>query len=354
MRFGPQSLSLGVQTHTVDDVSVPIFEPAKTVVDCFRFRQHVGLDVALEGLHNVIRSGKVKPAQIVRYCPRYPHLVRSATLSENRGRRWRVNRGMSPHRYVRDCKTSPGSNRPISSACLPGMPLNGFIFRLSVSPHKKLFVLKGAMLYAAWLPDPFRTTRDLDLLSFADRETAPLLEFFRNICAQPVADDGLRFGTANILAEPTGDDRTHGALRVRTSAQLAAAIIPLQIDVRFGDAVTPGPLELEYPVLLDHPAPTLNAYPRDTVATEKFEAIVALDLANSRMKDFYDLLAMSRLFAFEGVTLAAAIRATFERRATAVPRECPPSLTHAFSDDPQKLSPVAIVSRPRPAVDRRA
>ena len=216
--------------------------------------------------------------------------------------------------------------------------LERLLFRLSVSPHKELFVLKGAMLYAAWLADPFRTTRDLDLLSFADRETAPLVEIFRDICAQPVADDGLRFDTANILAEPTGDDRTHGALRVRTSAQLAAAIIPVQIDVGFGDAVTPSPLELEYPVLLDHPAPTLNAYPRDTVAAEKFEAIVVLDLANSRMKDFYDLLAMSRLFAFEGVTLAAAIRATFERRATAIPRERPPSLTHAFSEDPQKLS----------------
>ena len=216
--------------------------------------------------------------------------------------------------------------------------LERLLFRLSVSPHTELFVLKGAMLYAAWLPDPFRTTRDLDLLSFADRETAPLLDIFRNICAQPVADDGLRFDTANILAEPVRDDRTHGALRVRTSAQLAAAIIPLQIDVGFGDAVTPGPLELEYPVLLDQPAPTLNAYPRDTVAAEKFEAIVALDLANSRMKDFYDLLAMSRLFAFEGVTLAAAIRATFERRATAIPHERPPSLTHAFSEDPQKLA----------------
>ena len=158
---------------------------------------------------------------------------------------------------------------------------------------------------------------------------------FRNICAQPVADDGLRFDTANILAEPVRDDRTPGALRVRTSAQLAAAITPLQIDFGFGDAVTPGPLELEYPVLLDQPAPTVNAYPGNTVAAEKFEAIVALNLANSRMKDFYDLLAMSRLFAFDGVTLATAMRATFEGRATAIPHERPPSLTHAFSEDPQ-------------------
>ena len=215
--------------------------------------------------------------------------------------------------------------------------LERFLFRLSVSPHRQLFVLKGAMLYAAWLDDPFRTTRDLDLLSLADRETAPLLEKIHGVCAQPVADDGLRFDTENILAEPVGEDRTHGAFRIRTSAQLGTAVIPVQIDVGFGDAVTPGPLELEYPVLLDHPTPTLYAYPRETVAAEKFETIVALDLANSRMKDFYDLLAMSRLFSFDGMILAAAIRATFERRATAIPRERPPPLTRAFSEDPQKL-----------------
>ena len=215
--------------------------------------------------------------------------------------------------------------------------LERFLFRLSVSPHKEHLILKGAMLYAAWLEDPFRTTRDLDLLSIADRELAPLLETIRSVCAQPVDDDGLRFDTENILAAPFDEDRTHGAFRVRTSAQLAGAIIPVQIDVGFGDAVTPCPLELKYPVLLDQPTPTLYAYPRETVAAEKFEAIVALDLANSRMKDFYDLLAISRLFSFDGATLSAAIRATFKTRVTAIPRERPPPLTHAFSEDPQKL-----------------
>ena len=137
--------------------------------------------------------------------------------------------------------------------------LERFLFRLSVSPHREIFILKGAMLYAAWLADPFRTTRDLDLLSVADREATPLPGAVRNICAQPVADDGLRFDTDNILAEPFGEDRTHGAIRVRISARLGTAIIPVQIDVGFGDAVTPGPLEVEYPVLLDQPAPILYA-----------------------------------------------------------------------------------------------
>jgi hypothetical protein len=215
--------------------------------------------------------------------------------------------------------------------------LERLLFRLSISPHKDHFILKGAMLYAAWLEDPFRTTRDLDLLSFGDREAERLVAIFRDICVQAVDEDGLNFDAEHIVAEPIRDDQTYGGLRLRTSARLGTAVIPIQIDIGFGDVVTPDPSELEYPVLLDQPVPKLNAYPRETVAAEKFEAMVVLDLANSRMKDFYDLLAMSRLFTFEGATLAAAIRATFKRRATPVPREHPPSLTGAFSDDPQKV-----------------
>ena len=184
--------------------------------------------------------------------------------------------------------------------------LERLLFRLSVSPHKDRFVLKGAMLYAAWLEDPFRTTRDLDLLSFGDREAERLVGIFREICVQAVEEDGLSFDAEHIAAEPIRDDQIYGGVRLRTSARLGTAVIPIQIDIGFGDVVTPGPSELEYPVLLDHPAPKLNAYPRETVAAEKFEAMVALDLANSRMKDFYDLLAMSRLFTFEGAVLAAA------------------------------------------------
>ena len=214
--------------------------------------------------------------------------------------------------------------------------LERLLFRLSISPHKDHFILKGAMLYAAWLEDPFRTTRDLDLLSFGDREAERLVAIFRDICVQAVDEDGLNFDAEHIVAEPIRDDQTYEGLRLRTSARLGTAVIPIQIDIGFGDVVTPDPSELEYPVLLDQPVPKLNAYPRETVAAEKFQAMVVLDLANSRMKDFYDLLAMSRLFTFEGATLAAAIRATFKRRATPVPREHPPSLTGAFSDDPQK------------------
>lgn len=215
--------------------------------------------------------------------------------------------------------------------------LERLLYRLSVSPHRGRFVFKGAMLYAAWLDDPFRATRNLDLLSLGGGEAGRFVAIFGEICVQPVEDDGLIFDAERIAVQPIREDGTYGGFRLRTSAHLGTAVIPIRIDVGFGDAVTPGPLELDYPILLDQPAPRLNTYPRDTVAAEKFEAIVALDLANSRMKDFYDLLALSRLFTFEGATLAAAIRATFERRRTNIPHERPPPLTAAFAEDALKV-----------------
>ena len=122
--------------------------------------------------------------------------------------------------------------------------LERLLFRLSVSPHKESFVLKGAMLYAAWTAEPFRTTRDLDLLSFGEREAERFVMIFRDICVQPVEEDGLVFDAEHIVAAPIRDGREHGGLRLRTSAHLATAVIPVQVDIGFGDAVTPGPLGL--------------------------------------------------------------------------------------------------------------
>jgi len=216
--------------------------------------------------------------------------------------------------------------------------LERFLFRLSVSPYKHIFILKGAMLYAAWLPDPFRATRDIDLLSLENRGTEYLLDAIRTICAQPVIDDGLRFDTDDIRSNLFSVGKIDGTFRVRTSAQLGSANIPIQIDIGFGDSVTPEVQKINYPVLLNQPKPNLYAYPRETVIAEKFEAIVSLDLANSRMKDFYDLLAMLRLFNFDGATLVSAIQTTFEKRATSIPRETPPCLTSAFSKNSQTLN----------------
>ena len=125
-------------------------------------------------------------------------------------------------------------------------------------------------------------------------------------------------------------------MRVVVIARIAAARVRLQVDVGFGDAVTPEAAMVEFPALLDFPAPRLRVYPRETVVAEKVEAMVQLGLANSRMKDFYDLVILSRMFEFDGDLLVRAIRATFERRRTPLPAGLPVALTPAFGEDALK------------------
>ncbi len=230
--------------------------------------------------------------------------------------------------------------------------LERLLFRLSVSPHKDRFVLKGAMLYAAWLEDPFRTTLDLGLLSFGEREAERLVGIFRDICVQTVEEDGLSFNAEHIAAEPIRDDQTYGGVRLRTSARLGTAVIPIQIDIGFGDAVTSGPTELEYPVLLDQPAPKLNAYPRETVAAEKFEAVGGARLGEQPHE---------RLLRPPCDVAALHLRRRGPRgghtRHIRKARDAGPTRTSALVDRrllrrSTKVAAMAILPRPRAAADR--
>ena len=209
--------------------------------------------------------------------------------------------------------------------------LERLLYRLSVSDQRERFVLKGAMLFAIWRDDPFRPTRDLDLLGHGDAEPAAIAESIRSICSVAVPEDGVAFDIAGIEAASIRDEAEYAGVRVRTSAAIAGARVPIQIDVGFGDVITPDALEIEYPVLLDAPAPVLRAYPPETVVAEKTEAIVSLGVANSRMKDFYDLWMIAQTFAFEGRTLADAIQRTFKRRRTSWPEQPPAGLSDAFA-----------------------
>jgi hypothetical protein len=228
------------------------------------------------------------------------------------------------------------------------------LYRLSISPHRGQFILKGAMLFAAWLDDPFRPTQDLDLLGFGDPAVTAIKTVFTAICQAQVEDDGLVLDTDGLSVEPIREDQQYGGVRVKTTAYLGRTRIPVQVDIGFGDAVTPAAQELEFPSLLSAKGPRLKAYPRETVVAEKLQAIVALGRANSRMKDFYDLLALSRLFAFEGGSLAQAIRATFERRHTSLPTEAPVGLSAAFAEDSEKTRQWSAFVRREPLFLRPA
>lgn len=152
----------------------------------------------------------------------------------------------------------------------------------------------------------------------------------------PDEADGLIFDADGLSAAPIREEQSYGGVRIKTVALLARARIPVQIDIGFGDAITPGVQNLVFPSLLSSVGVPLKAYPRETVVAEKLEAIVSLGIANSRMKDFYDLLALSRFFGFDGQTLVQAITATFTRRMTAVPATAPEGLSATFAADPQK------------------
>jgi predicted nucleotidyltransferase component of viral defense system len=208
--------------------------------------------------------------------------------------------------------------------------LERLLYRLSVSEHRERFILKGAMLFSIWIDTPFRSTRDLDLLGYGESDVESIAAAFRAICAQPVADDGVQFDIAGLEAAPIREELKYGGVRVRTRAVIDRARIPVQIDIGFGDAITPAPKQIDYPALLDGPAPRLRAYPVETVVAEKFEALVMRGIANSRLKDFYDLWLIASTFTLDQSSLTEAVQRTFERRGTPLPSAPPIGLTDAF------------------------
>lgn len=213
--------------------------------------------------------------------------------------------------------------------------LERLLYRLSTTKYRESFVLKGAMLMTTWFDQPFRPTRDLDFLGIGDSDPDKVLATFREI-GGTAADDGVTFDLVALEIEQIRDEADYGGLRLKTYANVGGARVRVVIDVGFGDAVKPAVVDLDYPVLLDLPAPKLRAYPPETVIAEKFEALVKLGQANSRMKDFYDIWLLAREFEFDGDALAGAIAATFTRRKTGVPIERPVGLTETFARDPAK------------------
>jgi len=211
--------------------------------------------------------------------------------------------------------------------------LERFLYRLSRSTHADSFVLKGAMLFFVWTGTASRPTRDLDLLAHISPDAEEIRRVFQNICLTAVEDDALEFQATAMEIETTQGLRRFGGFRITIPALLGKVRLQVQIDLGFGDTVTPAPRRITYPTLLDQPAPQLAAYHMETVIAEKTEAIVKLGLANTRTKDYFDLLALSRKFAFVGSELASSIAATFRTRETPIPADVPAGLTDGFATD---------------------
>ncbi len=211
--------------------------------------------------------------------------------------------------------------------------LERFLYRLTQSEHADRFVLKGALLFTLWYDMPHRATRDADLLGFGACDLDSVAQAFRDIAAVAV-DDGIAFDPASVMVDEIRKEAGYGGARVIVAGELARARCKTQIDVGFGDAVTPAPVDSVYPVLLsDLPAPRLRAYPVYTVIAEKLHAIALLGMTNSRLKDYFDLSVLLERETLDAKLLAQAIAATFERRGMAVPDAPPVGLTDEFAHD---------------------
>lgn len=209
------------------------------------------------------------------------------------------------------------------------------LYRLGESPARARCLLKGASLLAVWLAEPHRATRDIDLLAHGASNEQAIRAMIQEICAVPCPEDGLRFDLSELAVTPIRAEEEYAGQRARFRAYLGTARIVVQVDFGFGDAASPEPEEVELPVLLDGLSPPkLRAYSREASLAEKLEAMVTLDIRNSRMKDFHDLWALSEAFAFAGPTLRRTIERCFERRGTALAPELPRPLTAAFYELP--------------------
>lgn len=210
-----------------------------------------------------------------------------------------------------------------------------FLARLSLSPHRDRLTLKGATAFAVWLL-VHRPTRDLDFLGSGDFEPASAMTIIRDIVTVPIEDDGLAFDAGSISAEPIREPDEYHGVRIRLEAVLDAARIGLQIDIGVGDVVTPAARLATLPAILaDFSKPRVKVYPAETIVAEKLHAMVKLGIANSRMKDFFDVYVLARTREFDEALLAKAVARTFERRRTVIPEE-PFALTAEFYSDGSK------------------
>lgn len=209
-----------------------------------------------------------------------------------------------------------------------------FLSRLSRSPHAGTVLLKGALMLRVWGVPRARPTMDIDLLRRGSADEATLVRLVEQCAAISDPSDGVIFEPATISVEPIRDATEYVGTRIRLNARLDNVRQTVQIDFGVGDAVHPEPRVIDYPVLLASSPVRLNAYPVEAAIAEKFEAMVHLDMQNSRMKDFYDIWILSRTLAFSGPALGQAIRSTFDRRQTRVPAIPPVALTAKFHSEP--------------------
>ena len=213
--------------------------------------------------------------------------------------------------------------------------LERWLYRLAQSDYHDRFVLKGALMLLVWKAPMTRPTRDIDLLGRINNSAESIARFVTEVCSVRVEDDAMIFDASHVTVERITEDADYAGMRAKFLASLGKTRLPMQIDIGFSDVVTPEPILVSYPTILDQPSPQLAAYNRETAVAEKFEAMVKLGELNSRMKDFFDVMQLANTYDFAGDVLAEAIRKTFTQRQTEIELE-PTCFTSDFAHDPRK------------------
>jgi predicted nucleotidyltransferase component of viral defense system len=220
-----------------------------------------------------------------------------------------------------------------------------FLYRLAQSRYARTFVLKGGVSFLAWRIPLRRYTKDIDLLAHTANDVDHIVQIFKEICQQPVTEDGIAFDPDSMTGERTQQGAPHQGVRVRGNGSLGRAVIRIQIDIGFGDEIVPAETRIDYPTILSGlPSPVLNTYSYEAVIAEKVHAMISLGSINSRMKDFYDIWLMAQERDLDGTTLQKALRNTFAVRGTPLPLDSPVALTDDFASSHQQQWQAFITS----------
>ncbi len=245
-------------------------------------------------------------------------------------------KNLSESVYSRLKNVAVAKRRPTEEV-LRYFAMERFLYRLSVSQYKSSFFLKGGLMLMVWNPKIHRATVDIDLLGKTDNSSSNISRILREICSHSVVPDGLEFDSSDLVLTESQAEKEYVGLSARFSVRLHTAKLPIRIDIGFSDKIFPKPAKIDYPVLLDFPSPSLQGYTPETMVAEKLDAIVKLGLANSRMKDFYDIWTLLHQFRFKHETISTAIRKVLKNRKTTI-SEIPKAFSEAFYNKPKTLT----------------
>ncbi len=225
-------------------------------------------------------------------------------------------------------------NRPLNEL-LQYFAVERFLFRLGRSEYKEMFLLKGAQMLRVWNAPEARPTMDIDLLGKVENNIESMENIIRECCRIDSAD-GASFDGKSIVGEVIKRNDEYEGIRVTLKGVLGKIRLGVQLDIGFGDVVVPRPKKIELPQLLDLGRPILWGYTPESTIAEKFQAMIVLDMVNTRMKDFYDIWLLLTTLDIDDKNLGIAIRKTFVRRNTELPDDVPTALTVAFTDNETK------------------